>query len=60
MTVIELRELLSQYNDDVEVQIQVTDILDNYNFYVNGLATNIHLEEDNDYKITLVGSDVFS
>ena len=38
MTVLELREILSRYDDDCEVYLRIDDIVDNYGFLIAGNA----------------------
>ena len=38
MTVRELREILSQYDDDIKIYLCIEDIVDNYGYYINSTA----------------------
>ena len=38
MKIQELREILSDYNDDVDVYIHIDDILDNGGYFLNSTA----------------------
>lgn len=38
MTVQELREILSQYNDDVHIYVRIEDIVNDYGFFEDSTA----------------------
>ena len=43
MTVIELRELLSGYDDEVQVFMKIESIVDNYGNYIDGFTDTINI-----------------
>lgn len=54
MTVYELREILSLYDDDVPVKIKVEDIIDNSGYMINGIANAERIEDYYDDKSIVI------
>lgn len=58
MTVKELREILSQFPDDKQVRIGVTDIVDNSGYLICGYAPIEEIKYDGYYdKVFIEGDD---
>ena len=57
MTVKELRERLSQYEDDVKIYLYINDITDNYGYIINSTATAEAVVEGIEHNITICGSE---
>ena len=52
MTVKELCEILSSYNDDVDVYIHIDDIVDNGGYFVSSTAPIEHIVDGDEFGIS--------
>ena len=51
MKVQELREILSSYDDDVDVYIHIDDIVDNVGYFINSTAPIEHIWDSDEFGI---------